>query len=259
MSSTAQGPPTIGQRLAHIKTTPERLCRPAPPAVFLDRDRRPRVLAGHVRRPLFHGLILCSALSWGEVLVHFSLSLSPSLLYSPSRHTLLFASPCRLPPLLSPTCTRPSPSHRAPVTELCYRPTLPQALPHRIASALPFPSAAVTTLMVAASGKELAAKPPPRADLQAGAGDLSSGLAPPSASVWAAPVWSASPVSSQSRFFPQMGHVSHPSALAATSPTVTGFGRSHHRRGHEVFPSPASLMGWQPSPVRAGQKWSVSQ
>jgi hypothetical protein len=56
-----------------------------------------------------------------------------------------------------------------------------------------------------------------------------------------------------------MGHASHPSALAATPPTVTGFGRSHHHRVHEDFPSSASLMGWQPSPGRAGQKWSVSQ
>jgi hypothetical protein len=140
------GPPAPNWPEAHPQSANvQRASRPLPSACA---DRRRSLfsptetgahLAAHVRHPPFHGLILCSAPSGGEVPIRFSLSFSASLLCSPSHHTLPFASPRRPPPLPSPTCTRPSPSHRAPNTESCCRPMPPQALPHRTASAVAIP------------------------------------------------------------------------------------------------------------------------
>jgi hypothetical protein len=99
--------------------------------------------------------------------------------------------------------------------------------------------------MVTAYGKETATKPLPQLhagptplfDLQASAGDLSSSLAPPTTFDRAAPPWSVSPMSSQSRFFHKMGLVTHPSALAATPPAPAA---DSHRIWPEL-PSPWPL------------------
>jgi hypothetical protein len=126
LSSTAhrlltRSRPTSNQPMASAHKDRARAPGPTGTARRFSRpSRRPQVLAAHVRHPPFHSLILYSTPSRGEVLVHFSLSLSPSFFCSPSRHALLFTSPheafaltsCAHHRVMLPTNAATSPSHR---------------------------------------------------------------------------------------------------------------------------------------------------